>query len=101
MAENILKKDMPIAMISRAIDIPRSSMYYRSIERSVNRNSRVSGSIETEICRTSEERTTYGYRKVWALPRSSDMHVNIKTVRRIMRRNNPALPYAKHKSLTG
>ncbi len=100
MAVDILKKDMPIAMISRAMDIPRSSIYYRSMERSVDRKPRVSGSIETEISRISGKKT-YGYRRVWALPRSSDIHVNIKTVRRIMRRNNPALPYAKHKSLTG
>ena len=98
MAIESLRPAVATSRISRAMDVPRSSIYYRSIERSVNRNSRVSGSIETEICRTSEERTTYGYRKVWALPRSSDMHVNIKTVRRIMRRNILALPYARHKN---
>ena len=58
MAENILKKDMPIAMISRAIDIPRSSIYYRSMERSVNRKPRVSGSIETNISRISGKKLT-------------------------------------------
>ena len=55
---DILKKDMPITMISMAMDIPRSSIYYRSIERSVNRNSRVSGSIETDISRISGKKLT-------------------------------------------
>ena len=32
--------------------------------------------------------------------RNSGIHVNIKTVRRIMRRNSLALPYAKHKNRT-
>ena len=58
MAVDILKKDMPITMISMAMDIPRSSIYYRSIERSVNRNSRVSGSIETDISRISGKKLT-------------------------------------------
>jgi putative transposase len=34
------------------------------------------------------------------LLRNSGIHVNIKTVRRIMRRNSLALPYAKHKNRT-
>ena len=89
---NILRKEMPVARISRAMDIPRSSIYYNRIERSVNRKTRVTGSIETEIKRISGERTTYGYRRVWALMRNSGIHVNIKTVRRIMRRNDLALP---------
>ena len=48
----------------------------------------------------SEDRTTYGYRRIWALLRNSGIHVNIKTARKIMRRNNLALPYAKHKNRT-
>ena len=48
----------------------------------------------------SGERTTYGYRRVWALMRNSGIHVNIKTVRRIMRRNSLALPYARHRNRT-
>ena len=67
-------------------------------ERSGKRKPRVSEIIEAEIMRLSAERTTYGYRRVWALLRNSGIHVNIKTVRRIMRRNNLSLPYAKHKN---
>ena len=100
MAVDTLKKEMPVARISRAMDIPRSSIYCNRIERSVNRKPRVSGSIESEIKRISGERTTYGYRRVWALMRNSGIHVNIKTVRRIMGRNDLALPYARHRNRT-
>ena len=33
--------------------------------------------------------------------RNSGIHVNIKTVQRIMGRNDLALPYVKHKNRTG
>ena len=101
MAIETLRPAMATSRISRAMDVPRSSIYYRKIGKSGMRKPRISENIEAEIIRISADRTTYGYRRVWALPRSSDTHVNIKTIRRIMRRNNPALPYAKHKSLTG
>ena len=99
MAVDTLKKKMPVARVSRAMGIPRSSIYYSKMEKS-SRKPRVSGSIESEIKRISGERTTYGYRRVWALMRNSGIHVNIKTVRRIMRRNSLALPYAKHRNRT-
>ena len=57
-------------------------------------------SIESEINKLSGERTTYGYRRIWALMRNSGIHVNIKTVRRIMKRKNLSLPYARHKNRT-
>ena len=100
MAVDALMKEMPIARISRAMDIPRSSIYYRRTDRSGKRKPRVSENIESEIIRLSADRTSYGYRRIWALMRNSGIHVNIKTVRRIMRRNNLALPYAKHKDRT-
>ena len=99
-AVDTLKKGMPVARISRAMGIQRSSIHYNRIEISVNRKPRVSGSIESEIKRISRERTTYGYRRVRALLRNSSIHVNIKTVRRIMRRNSLALPYARHRNRT-
>ena len=33
MAVNILRNEMPVARISRAMDIPRSSIYYRKIRK--------------------------------------------------------------------
>ena len=100
MAIESLSFAMATSRISRAIDVPRSSIYYRKIGKSGMRKPRISENIEAEIIRISAERTTYGYRRIWALLRNSGIHVNIKTVRRIMRRNSLALPYARHKNRT-
>ena len=97
---NILEPGMSIARISKAMKIPRSFIYYRRRERYGKRKPRVPDYIEAEINRLSSERTTYGYRRIWALLRNLGMSVNIKTVRRIMRKNNLALPYAKRKKRT-
>ena len=43
---NDLSENMPIARICRAMDISRSSVYYRSRERNPNRRSRISPEIE-------------------------------------------------------
>ena len=98
---NELKNSIPIARISRAMGIPRSSIYYNRSEHSGKRKSRVSGYIESEILKTASDRTTYGYRRIWAMVRNRGMKVNIKTVRRIMRKNSLALPFSKHKNRTG
>ena len=74
MAIEILRKEMPVSKISRAMDIPRSSIYYRRTEGSGRRKSRISGNIEAEIIRLSAERTTYGYSRIWALLRNSGIH---------------------------
>ena len=100
MAIESLRPAMATSRISRAMDVPRSSIYYRRTGRSGMRKPRIPENIESEVIRLSAERTTYGYRRIWALMRNSGIHVNIKTVRRIMRRNSLALPYARHKSRT-
>ena len=74
MAIEILRKEMPGSKISRAMDIPRSSIYYRKTEGSGRRKSRISENIESEIIRLSAERTTYGYSRIWALLRNSGIH---------------------------
>ena len=55
---NDLSENMPIARICRAMDISRSSVYYRSRERNPNRRSRISPEIEERILNTAENRTT-------------------------------------------
>ena len=82
------------------MDVPRSSIYYRKTGESEKSKPRISENIDTEIIWISAERTTYGYRKIWALLRNFGIHVNIKTVRRIMRRKGLALPYPRHKNRT-
>ena len=101
MIVNILKPEMPIARISRAMDIQRSTIYYARSDHTGKRKPRITKEIEDHILRIAEERITYGYRRIWALMRNSGMHVNIKTVRRIMRNHNLALSYGKHKNRTG
>ncbi|MHB1471737.1 MAG: IS3 family transposase [Thermoplasmataceae archaeon] len=95
-----MKPVMSIARISRAMNVPRSTIYYRRKESTGTRKSRVPENIEKEIVRLSEERTTYGYRRIWALLRNSGTKINVKTVRRIMRRKKLSLPYAKHRNHT-
>jgi len=99
-AAEYLKPLMPVSRISRAMDMPRSTIYYRRTEETGRRKPRISTAIGDEIIRIAGERTTYGYRRVWAIMRNSGIHVNIKTVRRIMKRRNLALPYAKHRNRT-
>ncbi|HIH59779.1 MAG TPA: transposase [Ferroplasma sp.] len=82
------------------MNIPGTSIYYRKKERIGKRKQRIQENIEAEIIRLSGERTTYGYRRMLALLRNSGIHVYIKTVRRIMRRNKLALSYAKDKNRT-
>ena len=100
MAIESTRPAMATSRISRAMDVPRSSIYYRKTEGSGRRKPRIQENIESEVIRLSSERTTYGYRRIWALLRNSGIHVNIKTVRRIMRRNSLALPYARHRNRT-
>ena len=97
---NELRQTISIARISRAMYIHRSFIYYNRTEHSWRQKSRVSEGIETEIVKIATDRTTYGYRRIWAMLRNKDVKVNVKTVRRIMRRHNLALPYAKHKNRT-
>lgn len=99
-AVDAMKNLMPNARISRAMDIPRSTVYYRKIKPSARR-ARVPESIESEIIRHSCKRTTYGYRRIWAMIRNSGMHVNAKTARRIMKGDNLSLLCAKQRSHAG
>ncbi|MEM0134284.1 MAG: IS3 family transposase [Thermoplasmatales archaeon] len=98
---NELKNSMPVARISRAAGVPGSSIYCSRKEHAVNRKPRVSVEVISEIVRIASERTTYGYRRIWAMIRNSGKSVNIKTVRRMMRMNGLALPFSKYKNSTG
>ena len=73
MAIESTRPAMATSRISRAMDVPRSSIYYRRTERSGRRKPRVSEIIEAEIIGLSAERTTYGYRRIWALMMNSEI----------------------------
>ena len=62
-----LKEIIPVARISRPVGVSRSFIYYRRSERSEKRRERIPEDIESEVKRISFERTTYGYRRIWAL----------------------------------
>ena len=87
--------------ISIALDIQRSTIYYARSDHTGKRKPRITKEIGEQVLRIAEERISYGYRRIWALMRDSGIHVNMKTVRRIMRNHNLALPYGKHKNRTG
>ena len=97
---NALRECMPIARISWAMVIPRSFVCYSRSSHSGRRKQRVSSDIEEKILGILGERITYGYRMIWTLLRNACTHVNIKTVRRIMRKHSLFLPYARHKDRT-
>ena len=97
---DMLRQEMPISRISTAMDVHRSFIYYNRKEHERKRKQRISAGIVSEILRISLERSTYGYRRIWAILRNSGTRVNVKTVRRIMRMNSLSLPYARHKSRT-
>jgi hypothetical protein len=50
-AVEYLKPLMPVARISRALDMPRSTIYYRRSERTGRRKPRISTAIADEIIR--------------------------------------------------
>ncbi|MEM0136494.1 MAG: hypothetical protein QXU18_14910 [Thermoplasmatales archaeon] len=84
---------MPVARISRAAGMPRPSIYCSRKEHALNRKPRVSVEAISEIIRIASKRTTYDYRRIWAMIRDSGKSVDIKTGRRIMRMNSIALPF--------
>ena len=84
MAIESLKPAMTVSRISRAMDVPRSSIYYRKTGRSGKRKPRVSEIIEAEIIRLSAERTTYGYSRIWALLRNSGIQLSEIPTRQII-----------------
>ena len=98
MIVNILKPEMPIARISSAMDIQRSTICYARSDHTGKRKPRITKEIGDQILRIAEERISYGYRRIWVLMRNFRIHVNMKIVRRIMRNHNLALPYGKHKN---
>ena len=61
---------------------------------------RIDAQTEKAIISAASERTTYGYRRIWAFLRNSGFKVNRKTVRRVLRSNRLSLPASKHRGRT-
>jgi putative transposase len=92
-----LSNTMSLRAISSISGISLSSYYYRNTPRHVKR---INDETENAIISAASERTTYGYRRIWAFLRNSGLTVNRKTVRRVLRSNNLSLPASKHRGRT-
>ena len=55
-AVEYLKPLMPISRISRAVDMPRSTIYYRRTEGTGRRKPRISKTVEDEISEMFQKR---------------------------------------------
>lgn len=88
---------MGIRELSRIMDIPLSTYYYRSKKRGVKR---IDPHTEEGILDIASHRVTYGYRRVWAMLRNTGIKVNPKTVRRVLKSHNLSLPPTRHKHRT-
>ena len=89
-----LKQGMSLRNISRISGISLSGYYYKPKERHFER---LDPSIKERIREIAPERPTYGYRRVWAVLRSSGIHINRKTVRKVLKGNNLGLPASRHR----
>lgn len=101
MASEMLVTGMGISRSCSLLGIPRRS-YYRWIsepnEHHPERTSRIPEYVTSRIINLSMERTTYGYRRIWALLRNAGIMLNQKTVMGIMRSHGLLLkPHARRK----
>ena len=67
----------PVALLCQALDLARSSYYYRAQVEG-------EGTLEETLLRLAEEWPTYGYRRLTAQLRRESWEVNSKRVRRLM-----------------
>ncbi|MGP6208028.1 IS3 family transposase [Cuniculiplasma sp. SKW3] len=88
---------IPIREISRISGISMSTYYYKPKERHVDR---LDPSIKKRIREIASERSTYGYRRVWAILKNHGTRVNLKTVRKVLKDNNLSLPDSQHRART-
>jgi len=72
-----LAAEYPVSLLCQALDLARSSYYYRPQERA-------EGVLAEALLRLAEEWPTYGYRRLTAQLRREGWEVNSKHVRRLM-----------------
>lgn len=73
-----LAAEYPVSLLCQALDLARSSYYYRPQEGD-------EGALVEALLRLAEEWPTYGYRRLTAQLRREGWEVNSKHVRRLMR----------------
>jgi len=74
----ILAAEYPVTLVCQALDLARSSYYYRCL-------SEDEPALAEALLRLAEEWPTYGYRRLTAQLRREGWEVNSKHVRRLMR----------------
>jgi len=79
MVINGLRDKIPLREISIISGISISRYYYRAVKRSIQRLDLIT---KKRIMDIASERPTYGYRRVWAVLRNSDISANMKTAGR-------------------
>ncbi|OWP54692.1 MAG: hypothetical protein B2I18_05505 [Cuniculiplasma sp. C_DKE] len=92
-----LKDQIPLREISRISGISLSGYYYKPVKRYIQR---LDPAIKEKVRYIASERTTYRYRRVWAVLRNSGTEVNQKIVRKVLKDNNLNLPAFKHRGRT-
>ena len=90
MAITELNNTMSKSRISRVTGIPESTIYseLNIIKEKKEYNTRMDNDMVNKIIEISNDRITYGHRRVWAILRNSGIHVNKTTVYKIMKKNN-------------
>ena len=92
-----LKDQISLREISRISGISLSGYYYKPVKRYIQR---LDPAIKEKVRYIASERTTYRYRRVWAVLRNSGTEVNQKIVRKVLKDNNLNLPAFKHRGRT-
>jgi len=88
-----LAAEYPIALLCQALDLARSSYYYRSPKAS-------DPALREALLRLAEAWPTYGYRRLTAQLRREGWGINSKRVRRLMHTLGLQKPQAKRKRRT-
>ncbi len=92
-----LKDILPVRRISAISGISSSTVYYKP---SVGRMRRLPVETENMIVEMAGERPTYGYRRIWVILRNRGIHLNQKTVRKVLKMHSLSLPASRHKGRT-
>ena len=92
---------MPVSRMCTLLGIPRRTYYNRKSVKIRLVKTRVTPDVVERISDICSERVTYGYRMIWAMLRNEGIHLNPKTVLRIMRENDLTLPERIHRNVKG
>lgn len=101
MAASELSRTIPVSRACSLTGIPRRTYYNRRPFGIRIVNTRITDEIIIRVRQICSERITYGYRRIWAMLRNEGIHVNPKTVLRIMKRENLSLEPHRHRNRKG